>query len=778
MVSAEELLADLTPEQAQATTHVDGPLLIIAGAGSGKTRVLTRRVAYLMTLGIDPASILAITFTNKAAGEMKDRVGRLMGRQLRDFGRLENPFPLLCTFHSLCLRVLKHYAARVGLAPTFTVYDSADQTKVIKDAIKAVDLSATNFPAGMVHSAISKAKNKMLFPADYARANTDYVGRNVSKVYTKYQQMLDQAGAMDFDDLLMKTADMFRRHPEVLAELQERFKYILIDEYQDTNHVQYVIAHALAMKYRNVCVVGDPDQSIYAWRGADIQNILDFEQDYADARVVRLERNYRSTKRILAVADALIANNTQRKDKKLITDNDDGAKISVVNCQDEHDEAAVVTAELKKHNEAGIPWNGMAIFYRMNALSRVMEDALRRANVPYTMARGVEFYNRKEIKDTLAYLRVIANERDDVSLERILNTPTRGIGDSTVKLLQTQAVAHGLPLYEALRDAGRVAGVSSRAVKAIEQFVKMIDGFRARAARKESLTEVIADIFAAAKSADSHKPAKGRLQSLMEEVVKQSGLEALYLKERAANPTAENDPLANINELISSASEFDQTQPDGSLDDYLSQVSLVSDADHLKGGSGAVTLMTLHAAKGLEFPVVAMIGLEEGVLPHSRTRTNPDEIEEERRLCFVGITRAQKHLLMTKAQYRTIRGLRERTVTSPFVGELGSEHVELIDRAALSWQGGEDDTEPANRPWGGRRPNYDARHDAASTRALSAVAAKRSGVSPGQKVRHPTFGVGTVAELSQVSGNTRVIVDFAAAGRKTLILEMARLEML
>ena len=780
MVSADDLLSDLTPEQVEAATHVDGPLLIIAGAGSGKTRVLTRRVAYLMSLGIDPASILSITFTNKAAGEMKDRVGKIMGRQLRDFGRLDTRNPLLCTFHSLCLRVLKHYAARVGIDPAFTVYDSADQNKLIKDAIKAVDLSPTNFPAAMVQSNISKAKNKLQFPADYARSANDYVGRNVSRVYTKYQQLLEQAGALDFDDLLLKTADAFRRHPDVLAELQERFRYILIDEYQDTNHVQYVIAHALAMKYRNICVVGDPDQSIYAWRGADIQNILDFEQDYADAKVVRLERNYRSTRRILAVADSLIANNSQRKEKRLLTDNEDGDKIRVVNSQDEHDEAAYVTSEFKKLHESGISWNSMAIFYRMNALSRVMEDALRRGNVPYTMARGVEFYNRKEIKDTLAYLRVIANPRDDISLERVINTPTRGIGDSTVKLLQTQAVAAGVCLFDALRNASRMQGVSTRAAKSIEQFVHMIDTFAARAARKQSLAEAITDIFAAARAV-SAPPTKGRVQSLMEDIVKQSGLEALYLKERAANPTAENDPLANINELISAAAEFDDTQPEGSLDDYLAQVSLVSDADHLKGGSGAVTLMTLHAAKGLEFPVVAMIGLEEGVLPHSRTRANPDEIEEERRLCFVGITRAQKHLIITKAQYRTIRGLRERTVTSPFINELGTEHVEQIDRAStMGWQSPsgrgqyqDDDSQASPSP-----DYFNPRADAAANRSLSNLASRRAGISPGQKVRHPTFGVGTVAELSQVSGHTRIIVDFLTAGRKTLILELARLEIL
>jgi DNA helicase-2/ATP-dependent DNA helicase PcrA len=372
VIEPSQLLEDLTEPQRAAVQHVDGPLLIVAGAGSGKTRVITRRVAYLISQGIPPASILAITFTNKAAGEMKARVGTVLGRPLRDFGKLDQHWPTICTFHSLCLRVLRHYAPQIGLPSNFTIYDSGDQTKIVKEALKALDISSTNFAPGAVHGAISNAKNHLQSAEAYAQGAQDFYARTVARVYTKYQQLLTSNNALDFDDLLLKTAHAFRDHPQVLRELQERFQYILIDEYQDTNHAQYVIAHALALRHRNLCVVGDPDQSIYAWRGADIKNILEFERDYADAHVVKLEQNYRSTKTILAIASKLIANNTQRKDKSLWTENAQGEKAKLFLCQDEHDEANIVMQQLKEAEQAGVSWSDMAIFYRMNSLSRVM----------------------------------------------------------------------------------------------------------------------------------------------------------------------------------------------------------------------------------------------------------------------------------------------------------------------------------------------------------------------------------------------------------------------
>ncbi|MBC8105965.1 MAG: UvrD-helicase domain-containing protein [Anaerolineae bacterium] len=729
MQSTDTLLEDLTDAQREAVAHVDGPLLIVAGAGSGKTRVITRRVAYLIQQGIPPTSILAITFTNKAAGEMKQRIGALSNAPFRDWGRLDQPWPIICTFHSLSLRILRHYATQIGLPANFSIYDSADQTRVIKDALKSLEISSTNFSPGTVHGTISNAKNQLITSEAYASQGGDFYTRIIAKVYAKYQQLLTQNNALDFDDLLLRTTHAFRAHPQILAELQERFQYILIDEYQDTNHAQYVMAHALALKHRNICVVGDPDQSIYAWRGADIKNILEFEKDYPDAKVVKLEQNYRSTKTILAIASELIRHNTQRKDKTLWTENDAGEKAKLVLAQDEYDEADVVMRELREMNEKhGYQWNQMGVFYRINALSRVMEDALRRAGVPYQIARGVAFYNRKEIKDVLAYLRVIANPDDEISLARIVNVPPRGIGDSSVKLMQAWGVAHSLNLWSVMQRASQVAGLSARAVNSIKAFVTLIEDWRSLVAP---------------------------VRVIMDDVVRRSGIEPA-LKKAGGDETGE-DHLANVNELITSAAEYDASNPEGSLTDYLAQVSLVSDVDHMKGSGGAVTLMTLHAAKGLEFPVVAMIGLEEGCLPHSRARGNLHELEEERRLAFVGITRAQQRLLMTKAAYRTLRGLRERTVTSPFLNEMPREAMEIIDRTGVS--GAFDQTSEHRE------------------RAQTEQERLTRQFGRGQLVRHPTFGLGRIVDISDMGQHTRAVIDFNQAGRKTLILQYARLEL-
>jgi DNA helicase-2/ATP-dependent DNA helicase PcrA len=743
VLAVDELLKDLTEAQRAAATHVDGPLLIVAGPGSGKTRVITRRVAYLISQGIPPASILAITFTNKAAGEMKERVGHVLGRRLRDFGKLDQPWPMICTFHSLCLRILRYYAPMLGLPANFSIYDSADQTRVIKDALKTLEISSTNFSPSTVHGTISKAKNELKTAEAFAAEAKDFYARQVARVYTKYQQLLVANNALDFDDLLLRTTHAMREHPQMLAELQQRFQYVMIDEYQDTNHVQYVLAHAMAMKHGNICVVGDPDQSIYAWRGADIKNILEFERDYPTTKVVRLEQNYRSTKTILAVADKLIANNLQRKKKSLWTENGEGDKVQLILCQDEHDEADIVTKHLKSlHDDKGIDWNKMAIFYRMNALSRVMEDALRRAHVPYQIARGVEFYNRKEIKDVLAYLRVIANPADEVSLDRIINVPTRGIGDSSVKQIQAFAIAHGLTFWNTLEVITTVPGLSTRAVNSIKAFVSIISELRSLAAsRNDGLYQT--------------QSGKGLVQTIMEETLKRSGYEAMLKMESKTTEEKGEAAIENINQLITAAAEYDAENPEGSLETYLANVSLVSDADHLKDGGGAVTLMTLHAAKGLEFPVVVMIGLEEGCLPHARARGNLNELEEERRLAFVGITRAQEHLLLTKGAYRTMRGLRERTVTSPFLNELPQEALEVTDRTTLGF--------------GDDRAEYRERFQTEQHRATQQW-------RRGQTVRHPTFGIGQIADVSNMGQQTRAIVDFRTAGRKTLILEYARLE--
>jgi DNA helicase-2/ATP-dependent DNA helicase PcrA len=710
------LFDGLTEPQRQAVAHVDGPLLIVAGAGSGKTRVITRRVAYLLSLGIDPRSILAITFTNKAAGEMKQRISAASPTPMRDWGRLDQPWPIICTFHSLCLRILKHYAGQIGLPPNFTIYDSSDQMRVVKEAMKALDIPSMNFTPGTMHGTISNAKNRLIDAEEYAQSAFDHYSRNVAPIFKKYQQLLAANNALDFDDLLMRTVGAMRDHPAVLAELQERFRYILIDEYQDTNHAQYVLVHALAMKHRNICVVGDPDQSIYAWRGADIANILDFEKDYPDAVVIRLEQNYRSTKNILAIADRLIAHNSRRKEKGLWTENDAGEKALVLFCRDEHDESRAVAQELARLHKEGIDWNRMAVFYRMNALSRVMEDALRRLQIPYQIARGVEFYNRKEIKDVLAYLRVIANPSDEVSLTRIVNVPPRGIGDGSVKLAQAYAVGAGVSLWQAMQQAGEISGLSTRAVKSFANFVQLIESFRA-----------------------GRDGALGTMRALMEDVIRRGGIEQML---RKVDP-GEEEQFANVEELVSAAAEYDKENPEGSLDDYLAQVSLVSDADHMAGSGGAVTLMTLHAAKGLEFPVVAIIGLEEGCLPHIRAQNDIDQLEEERRLCFVGITRAQERLILSKAARRTIRGLSGPTVISQFLAQMPKEMLRIVNHAEDSY----DQSEPIHADF-----------------------------HVGQAVKHPTFGIGKIVDMSKAGTNTRAIVDFRASGRKTLLLEYARLE--
>jgi DNA helicase-2/ATP-dependent DNA helicase PcrA len=676
------LLSGLTEAQQRAVTHPGGPLLVVAGAGSGKTRVITRRVAWLMVQGAAPHSILAITFTNKAAGEMKERISRSMERPLRDFGQLHQPWPMVCTFHSFCLRILKHYAAAVGLPANFSVFDSGDQSKLIKQALRELDISATSFPPAGIHAVISKAKNKLQTPEIFNQTGGDFYQRIAARTYVRYQELLKASNALDFDDLLMRACLALRSHPQILQELQDRFVHILIDEYQDTNHAQYILAHALASRNRNITVVGDPDQSIYAWRGADLSNILDFEEDYPDATVVRLEQNYRSTKTVLAIASDLISRNRRRKEKSLWTDNDQGHKADLFFCADDHDEAQRVAEKLRQlHQSDGYPWSAMAVFYRMNSLSRLMEDALRHLGVPYQIARGVEFYNRKEIKDVLAYLRAAVNPDDQVSLERIVNLPARGISDSTVKLLEAHSVVAGTSLWGAMKQAERIQGLTPRALGAVTGFVKLMESFQAAAASSTA-------------------------QAAVEAVYQRSGLEVMLKK---LDPTKENE-IPNVNELINSAAEYDREHPGGSLADYLAAVSLVSDADRLEGAGGAVTLMTLHAAKGLEFPVVAIIGLEEGCLPHSRARGEIKELEEERRLCFVGITRAQERLILSTAAWRSIRGKREPTVPSPFLTEMPQDMLELSDStsSAEAWA---DDGEVRWRPrrWaadGGRRGRF------------------------------------------------------------------------
>jgi DNA helicase-2/ATP-dependent DNA helicase PcrA len=752
------ILEGLTEPQREAVAHVNGPLLVVAGAGSGKTRVITRRVAWLLAQGTPPWAILAITFTNKAAGEMKSRIGTAIGRQIRDFGSLAHRFPTICTFHSLCLRILKQYAVRLGLEPNFTIYDTSDQQKVLKLAVKECGMDEKQFTLSSLHHQISNAKNKLIGPESFAGLAGGFVDREVAKVYAKYQKLLERNSALDFDDLLYRTAIAFKTHPDILQELQERFEYVLIDEYQDTNHAQYIIAHALAMKHKNICVVGDPDQSIYAWRGADMRNIMEFERDYPEAKVVRLEQNYRSSKRILRIASQLIAHNRERKKKDLWTENDEGPKAQQYICYDDREEAQVIAESLRQlHTGQNIAWNQMAIFYRINAMSRSMEDALRRAGVPYQIARGVEFYNRAEIKDVLAYLKVIANPSDEVSLERIANKPARGLGEQSLRALQAYAVAHGMTLLNAMRQAGSIPGMQKRASGGAVRLAKLFEDWNRMAFGRPGAGDTL--LPAAAPEATEVS-----VQAILEAVVKQSGMEESFGRKEG---DIEGSEMDNINELISSAAQFDEENPQADLRAYLDQVSLISDVDHM-GEAGAVTLMTLHAAKGLEFPVVAIIGLENGVLPHQRAFTDQAQMEEERRLCFVGITRAQQLLLLTRAKRRLVRGQVEDTVPSPFLSEMPKSEMETTDFSrgdsfSSSRGGGE--------PQQGGRSRWDEDSQEQPAAAASIYA-------PGQRVKHPKFGPGKVLEASPMGGETRLVVQFDVAGRKTLIASFARLQVI
>ncbi len=741
-----DILADLNESQREAVTHVDGPLLILAGAGSGKTRVITRRVAYLIEQGIAPWHVLAITFTNRAAGELARRIEALgVARGVT-----------ACTFHSLCARLLREFAVEAGLSPSYTIYDTADQTRLVKLSIERAGVGNAAFTPGKVLALVSRAKLQ-LKTAAVAEAEADsFAGRKFAKVYQAYEDALTAACALDFDDLLMRMVFLFRDRPDVRDALAARYQYLLIDEYQDTNHPQYILAHAIALDSENICVTGDPDQSIYSWRGADIGNILDFEADYPNARVVRLEENYRSTTPILDAAGRLIARNRQRRDKTLFTRREGGDDVTILTATDEHTEAAEVVARARALAADGIGYDGIAVFYRLNSLSRVLEDAFRRARVPYRIARGVEFFNRKEIKDVVGYLKLLHNAADEVACERIINVPPRGIGSTTLKRLRAYAQAHGISLFAAAERAADVAALGKAAVTKVGQFAKLIGELGALAG--------------------------GSVKALAEAVVAKTDMEA-YLKAAGGEDGSE---LANVYELITSAAEFDAAG-EGGLPEYLNDVALISDLDHFDGGSGAVTLMTLHAAKGLEFPAVFIVGCEEGVLPFHRARETDRGDEEERRLCFVGMTRAKTHLCLSHVQYRGIRGVRQRQARSHFVAELHGEHVVEVDVSDPPAAGGlvyhaADDFQPDEPVWQQRRKIEavadEEFFDADIEAELDAAADGNGGLAAGDRVRHPSFGPGRVERIRRTGPYTRVVVDFQRLGRKTLILQYAKLERL
>ena len=770
-----DLLCDLNDPQRQAVTHIDGPLLVLAGAGSGKTRVITRRVAYLAAQGVAPWNILAITFTNKAAGEMRQRVADLAVSR----------GATVCTFHSLCARLLREFAGLAGLHPNFSIYDQGEQVGLVKQAIEKLDLKSLNLMPSYVHAAISRAKNDLADPAAFAAKAEQARQKRIAEIYAEYQKLLAANNALDFDDLLFRMACLLRDRPDVRQLLGQRYRYILIDEYQDTNRAQYVIAHGIAVEHQNIAVTGDPDQSIYAWRGADIHNILDFEKDYPNAIVVRLEENYRSTTPILGAAGRLIARNLQRKEKSLWTRRTGGGDVRVVFCDDENAEADQVALRIQQWQSQGRLLSDVAVFYRVNALSRVLERALIKAAVPYRVARGVEFYGRREIKDALAYLRLLVNPADDVSCRRVLNVPARGIGKVTEDRLGQLAATAGVALLEACGRADK--GAVGAAAEKLKGFAALIAGL----------------------SSDLNRP----VRTILEDVLRRSGLEGEY----AGAAEDQRQARANLAELVTAAGEFDAAGG-GTLGDYLQQVSLVSDTDHFEGSQGAVTLMTLHAAKGLEFPAVFIVGCEEGLLPFIRQENGrsvswramePQNLEEERRLAFVGMTRAMELLTISAARHRTIRGQFTAAVPSPFLNEIAGESVSLEDATTAGSGAPADDGHDEYRGRGGRYGGGgrhggggEVRHHRGHTRAgddFYADSADRAAIESavdaaveqehpypseyehlraGCMVRHPTFGAGRVVSLHTPWPETRAIVEFQRHGRKTLVLRLARLELM
>lgn len=641
-VSMNSLLTGLNKEQQQAVQHTEGPLLILAGAGSGKTKVLTVRIAHLLAQGVNPYEILAITFTNKAAKEMKSRVEGLVGDVANRIW--------LSTFHSFCAKFLRfEIDSFLGYNSNFTIYDTSDSQAVIKAALKALNLDDKYYPVGAMIAAISDAKNKLLFASDFRKQARNFYQQKVADVYEYYERELRKNNALDFDDLLLVAVKLLQSNATVLDKYSHRFRYVMIDEYQDTNHAQYLLAKLLASHWKNIAVVGDADQSIYAWRGADIQNILDFEKDYPNCTSIKLEQNYRSTKIILDAANAVIDNNEGRPEKNLWTDKIEGAKIQHFTAQSEHEEAAFIGDTIaKKHDIHDVPYGDMAILYRTNAQSRVLEEALIKRALPYTMVGGTKFYDRKEIKDVLAYLRVLYNPFDDLSLLRIINVPKRSIGATTVAKLQDYAREKGTSLFMTLTQLHLIDSIKGKTKEKLEEF-----GILIFTLVSEMEDKTVLDI--------------------LESILDRTG----YLAQLEESTDPQDQARAeNIGELLSVAKDFQDTNPSGTVEDFLEQVALVNDVDSFEQEEAKVTLMTLHAAKGLEFPIVFLCGLEEGLFPHSRTLMNPEEIEEERRLAYVGITRAEKELYISNATTRTVFGRTSSYLPSRFIDEIPEELVD------------------------------------------------------------------------------------------------------
>lgn len=724
----------LNDRQLEAVRHTEGPLLITAGAGSGKTKVLTCRIAHLLEKGVSPYRILAITFTNKAAKEMRERVEKLVG------ARAESMW--LSTFHSFCAKLLRfEIDGKFGYTRNFTIYDATDQMTLIKDCLKQMNLDDKQFPPRSVLGTISSAKNALMDAHEFAGRTNDFYEEKVAEAYTLYEKKLLENNAMDFDDLLRLAVRLLDEYSDVREKYQDRFQYILVDEYQDTNHAQYTLTKLLAAKWRNICVVGDADQSIYAWRGADIHNIMDFTRDYPDAASIKLEQNYRSTKTILQAANAVINNNESRPKKNLWTENQTGNKIIHYHAQTEYDEADYVAGVIyNRHEISQEPYGNMAILFRTNSQSRVLEEKLMRYAIPYTMVGGTKFYDRKEIKDVIAYLRLLYNPEDSLSLTRIINVPKRNIGATTLEHLTDYAEEQGISLFEALSSTEELP-VTKRAKAALEDF---------------SVT-----IFELLNHVD-----EWNVQQIMEEVIKQTGYGAM-LDADAAHDTQGESRKENVGQFLTAAKEYVDDNPDGTLQDFLENVALVSDVDEFESSESKVTLMTLHAAKGLEFPVVFLVGLDEGLFPHSRTLMDSSQIEEERRLAYVGITRAEQQLYVTNASTRTMYGRISAYMPSRFLAEIPENLLEEYHRKAAMPQQSTT-TVPSKQ-----RMSILSKPVASSLPKKHAV---DTTFAKGDKVRHKIWGIGTVLEVIGEGQNMQMKIQFPTKGIRQVVVKYAPLE--
>ena len=743
MVDTDALLAGLNPQQQKAVIHEGAPLLVVAGAGSGKTRVLTRRISYLMAArGVRPYEILAITFTNKAAGEMKDRVTDLVGPIAKSMW--------VSTFHSACVRLLRQEIERLGYSSTFSIYDSADSQKLISRVMETLNLDAKRYPPRQFQTLISNAKNELQTPYQYLSAAQNQFETIVADVYTMYEKRLQQANALDFDDLIMKTVQVLQQFPETKARFRSRFRHILVDEYQDTNHAQYMLVKELTgtegdgYPLAELCVVGDADQSIYGFRGATIRNILQFEVDYPNAATVLLEQNYRSTQNILNAANAVITQNESRKEKNLWSDAGSGAPLIGYVAESEYDEAEFVKGEIRSLQDMGHSNPGdTAVFYRTNAQSRIFEEIFMRAAIPYKVVGGLRFYERKEVKDLLAYLRVLANPNDEVSLRRVINFPKRGIGDRALEEVEIFSQAQGISFWHALLRVSEATAVPNKAAQSIGQFTSMLTALAV-------LVE-----------------AKTKPSVIIEAVLEQSGL--LTELEASTDPQDEVR-VENLKELVSASMEYEERpfeelgeDEEISLSGFLEKVSLVADADEIPDGEdhgGVVTLMTLHTAKGLEFPTVFLTGMEDGIFPHARTLDDPKEIEEERRLAYVGLTRAEKRLYISRAEYRLTFGTPKYNPGSRFLDEIPSELIEWKDETRSKSSSG----------------TSGIRRSRVATTAPPRATGKKSSamvLAVGQRVSHDTFGLGTVVALAGEGDKSEATINFGQYGDKRLLLRYA-----